>query len=214
MKRIQALFAAIAIIIACASFSATAQFRYSPVLGVNINNLNFKQDLVTVGQTVGATAGIQGELMFPGIGFGIDFGLLYNQSGAKVNLGERLIWSSDGYGNENVMMHNIQIPLHLRFKWTRMDGLEDYIAPFVYGGPEFVIHAGHNKIKGNEGATKPFDYAGGSLGLTAGLGFEVFRNWQISGQYTWGMTYVLKTRLLDNFSARSSQWSVRVAYFF
>lgn len=215
MKLKQASIAAIAIVLlSLLPFKASAQFRYAPIVGVNINNLNFKQDLVTIGQTVGATAGIQGEMMFPGIGFGIDFGLLYNQMGAKVNLGERKIWSSQGYGNENVMIHSIQIPLHLRFKWTRMNGLEDYIAPFVYGGPDFSIQAGHNKIKGNEGEPRPFKYAGGELGLTAGVGFELFRRWQVSGQYTWGMTYLLKTRLLDNYSAQSRQWSVRVAYFF
>ena len=36
-------------------------------------------------------------------------------------------------------LHMLEIPLHLRFKWTRMNGLEDYIAPFVYGGPDFSI---------------------------------------------------------------------------
>ena len=72
----------------------------------------FKQDLVSVDQTVGGTAGIQCEMMFPGIGFGIDFGLMYNLMGAKVNLGEKKIWSVDGYGNERLALHYIQIPLH------------------------------------------------------------------------------------------------------
>ena len=186
---------------------ASAQFRYGPTASVNFNSLSFKQKLFTVGQSVGADAGIMGELMFPGIGFGIDFGLQYNMMGAKTHLGEKLIWSSQGYDVENVMIHNIQIPVHIRFKWTRMDGLEDYIAPFVYGGPDFAIQAGHSKIEA-------FKFSGGDLGLTVGLGAEVLRRWQISGQYTWGMTYALKTTLLDNFSAQNRQWSIKVAYLF
>ncbi len=187
--------------------SVSAQFRYSGIVGANISNLTFKQDLVTVDQTVGYTAGVQGELMFPGLGFGIDLGLLYNQLGANVNLGEKKVWSSLGYGKERVYLHYIQIPLHMRFKWTRMNGLEEIVAPFVYGGPDFTILAAH-------GNCDAFDYAGGELGLTAGLGFELFQKWQVSASYTWGMTYSLKTKLLEDFSARNKHWAVKVAYFF
>ncbi len=187
--------------------SVSAQFRYSGIVGANISNLTFKQDLVTVDQTVGYTAGVQGELMFPGLGFGIDLGLLYNQLGANVNLGEKKVWSSLGYGKERVYLHYIQIPLHMRFKWTRMNGLEEIVAPFVYGGPDFTILAAH-------GNCDAFDYAGGELGLTAGLGFELFQKWQVSASYTWGMTYSLKTKLLEDFSARNKHWAVKVSYFF
>lgn len=203
MKRISALFA----IICLCAIAASAQFRAAGVAGATFTNLSFNQDIVPVKGTVGYQAGVLGELMFPGIGFGLDFGLMYNQGGAKVNLGDKTVWSSLGYGNERLYLHYAQIPLHLRFKWTRMSGLEDYIAPFVFGGPELNILLAHNKCKA-------FDYAGGSLGLTAGLGFEIYRNWQISGSYTWGMTYACKTVLLDNFSARNRQWTVRLAYFF
>lgn len=186
---------------------ASAQFRYGPVAGPTLTDLVFKQDLVTVDRCVGATAGVQGELMFPGIGFGIDIGLLYNQMGAKVNLGEREVWSSLGYGNERVWLHYIQIPLHLRFKYTRLNGLEEKIAPLIFGGPDFTILAAH-------GGCDAFDYAGGELGITAGAGVELWRNWQVTASYTWGMTYALKTKLLDDFSARNRHWTLRVAYLF
>ena len=154
------------------------------------------------------------ELMFPGIGFGMDMGLLYTTMGAKTDLGSRLIWSSDGFGKENTMLHTFQIPLHLRFKWTRMNGFEDILAPFVYGGPDFDFIFAHNSIKGNSGVKNPYQYAFGELGLTCGGGVELFKRWQISAQYTWGMTYVVKTRKLDNESARNRMWVARVAYFF
>ncbi len=203
MKRLLSL----ALILCAVVGVASAQFRYSALAGVNVNTLNFKQDLVSVDQTVGYQAGVQGELMFPGLGFGLDLGLLYNQMGAKVNLGERKIWASQGIGTEHVYLHYVQIPFHLRFKWTRMNGLEDYISPLVYGGPDFTILAAHGK-------SDAFKYAGGELGLTVGFGFELCRNWQVTAAHTWGMTYALKTQLLDDFSARNGQWAVRVARFF
>lgn len=190
-----------------ASFSANAQFRRAAVVGAELTNLKFKQDLVDVNQTASFTAGVQGEMMFPGIGFGIDFGAFYNQLGAKVNLGQRKVWASQGYGDERVRLHNLQIPLHLRFKWTRLNGLEEIVAPFVYGGPEFDILLGHGKCDA-------FSYAGGSLDLAVGGGVELFQRWQLSFQYNWGMTYAIKTKLLDNFSARNRCMSLRLAYFF
>lgn len=206
MKKI-VILAILAVVAAVAPTAANAQFRYGATAGVNISNLEFKQELVGVSGGAGYGAGVVGELMFPGIGFGIDLGFQYNQLGAKVNLGEKPVWSYEGYGNERLYLHYIQIPLHLRFKWTRMNGLEEKVAPFVYGGPDFTILAAH-------GNCKAIDYAGGELGLTAGVGFEILRRWQVTGSYTWGMTYALKTRLLDDFSARNRNWSVRVTYFF
>ena len=202
------------IIAVAAAVPAVAQFRYAPIVGININDLKFKQDLFNVDKTVAFQVGVQGELMFPGIGFGMDFAFLYNQMGAKTDLGSRPIWQQDGFGNENVMLHTFQIPVHIRFKWTRMNGLEDYIAQFVYCGPDFAINFADSRIKGNDGAKNPYEYSGGDLGLTAGGGFELWKKWQVSLQYTWGMTYLLRTRKLDNLSARNRQWAVRVAYFF
>lgn len=206
MKKLFAL-AIIALAAVIAPVVAKSQFRYGPVVGVTINDLVFKQDLIDISQQAGYMAGIQGELMFPGIGVGLDLGLLYNQQGALVKLGQRKVWAADGYGSERVYIHNIQIPIHLRFKYTRLNGVEDKIAPIVFGGPEFNIQVAH-------GHCDAFKYSGGDLGLTAGIGAELFRRWQVTGSYTWGMTYALKTRLLDDFSARSRQWTVRIAYFF
>ncbi len=72
--------------------------------------------------------------MFPGIGFGIDLGLRYEQLGASLNMGDFPMWE-DSYGKERIYIHNIRIPFHLKFKYTRFQGFEDYPAPFVFGGP-------------------------------------------------------------------------------
>lgn len=202
MKKILAL-----IILLVSAVGAFAQFRYGPIAGVTVNTLKFKQDLVSISQQVGYTAGVQGELMFPGIGLGIDIGLMYNQQGAKVGLGEKTVWASDGYGDERVFIHNLLIPVHLRFKYTRLNGIEEKIAPLIYGGPDFNIQLAH-------GRCKAFDYSGGDLGLTVGGGVELFQHWQLTVSHTWGMTYALQTKLLDGFTARSRQWMVRLAYFF
>lgn len=191
---------------------ANAQLRYGATAGVDITSLKFKQDLFNIEQSVGYEAGVMGELMFPGIGFGLDFGAMYSQRGATLDMGSREVWAASKLGRERVYLHYLEIPFNLRFKWTRMNGLEDYIAPYIFGGPKASFLVGHNNVKGTDG--KVFEYAGGDLGLQAGMGFELWKNWQVQASYTWGMTYALKTVKLDNFSARNRTWSVRTVYFF
>lgn len=205
MKKLTIMLLLVAAILTPATLRG--EFRWGATAGVDFTTLKFKQDLFSVDQTTGFQAGIQGEMMFPGIGFGVDVGMMYTMRGAKLNLGEKLIWSSQGYTDPRCYLHDIDIPISLRFKWTRLQGLEDYIAPYIFGGPVFSILAGHSDIDA-------LDYAGMDLGVQAGLGFEIMKKWQIQGSYNWGMTYALKTKLLDDLSARSRTWSVRVTYFF
>ncbi|MGM9847625.1 MAG: porin family protein [Muribaculaceae bacterium] len=204
MKKI---FLAILFVASFIAFDASAQFRYGPTLGVDFTTLKFKQDLFTVDQSVGYQAGIQGEMMFPGIGFGVDIGAMYEQRGATLNLGEKKVWSSQGYGSHRSYLHYLSIPINLRFKWTRMNGLEDYIAPYVFGGPNISFMLAHSSIDA-------LDYTTADLGLQVGFGFEVLKRWQIQASYDWGMTYCVKTKILDDHSAKNRTWSVRVVRFF
>lgn len=192
--------------------SAQQEFRYGPMAGLNITDVSFKQTIVGTGQAYGPQAGLQCEFIFTSFGLGIDFGALYSMTGAHIDLGQKPIWSLQGLGRERVMIHNLQIPVHLRFKWTKMQGFEDYLAPFVYGGPDFNIQLGHSSHRrdGNDA----FKFSGGDVALTCGFGLEIMKNWQASFGYSWGVTYSLKTKLLEDYSARSHGWNVRVAYLF
>ncbi len=205
-KLITKICIALAILIAGAQ-GATAQFRYGATLGADFSTLKFKQDLFTIDQSVGPEAGITTEMMFPGIGFGLGSGILYQMKGANLHMGEKKVWASQGYGEEHAYLHYLQIPVNLKFKWTRMNGLEDYVAPFIYGGPAIGFLFGHSHIPALE-------YPLADISLELGFGVEVFKNWQVSAVRNWGMTYCTKTKLLDDFSAKNRTWSVRVVYYF
>jgi len=202
MKKILILLAAIMV-----SLPGMSQFRWGVAAGTNFTHYRFKQDLVHISTLPGADVGVMGELMFPGIGFGVDFGLHYNMHGSKVNFGQRKVWASDGIGNENCYVHTIEIPVNLRFKYTNLNGIERIVAPFVFGGPVFSITAGHSNVKALE-------YPGGCFMLQCGIGAELWEHFQITGGYCWGMTYEIRTKKLDNFSARPEGWTIGVAYLF
>lgn len=192
--------------LALGCLTASAQFRWGVTAGFNYQEQHFKQDLMEVDAGAGFSTGLMGELMFPGIGFGIDVGIQYEQHGSKMHFGDRIIWSSDGFGTMRSTIHLLQIPLNLRFKYTRLNGIESKVAPFVYGGPVFNIQLGHN-------ACAPLEYSGGSIGMQCALGVELWRKFQVSGGYYWDLTYETRTRKLENFSAKPQGWQVKLVYF-
>ncbi|MDE6078492.1 MAG: PorT family protein [Duncaniella sp.] len=204
MKKVYSLVIMLCMMLA-GSGAAHAEMRWGATAGVNFNRYHFKQPLIGGHLGVGGLAGVTGEMMFPGIGFGVELGLLYNNLNSVEDLSKKPIW--DNCGSPRIMLHNLTIPFNLKFKWTRMNGVEDYVAPFVVGGPLLDIQLGHNN-----GQTMKF--SGGVFGLRAGLGAEIYKRWQVSANYTWGMTYAMKAKLLTDFAARTGTWDVRVTYFF
>lgn len=191
------------------AFSANAEFRWGPMIGVNGSSFFWKQDLVTTKYRIGGSAGVIGEVMIPGIGFGFDIGLRYQLNGAKVNFGERPVWGGapDYMGNEDVWFHTLQIPLNLRFKYTRLDGLERIIAPFAYAGPVFTFNLATNKVP-------VIEHPEGTVDIQIGAGAELWERFQISGGYYWGVSYQVRTIKLDNFSARPQGWFINAAWLF
>ncbi|MBE6305869.1 MAG: PorT family protein [Bacteroidales bacterium] len=210
MKKLRSL--ALSVMALAATLSASAQFRYGPKIGANFTDMTFKQTIVGTSSTTNPAAGLECEFIFTNFGLGIDFGIGYSATGGKVNLGEKPIWGLQGYGNERVMIHNLHIPLHLRFKWTKLQGFEDYLAPFIYGGPDFNIQVGHSSH--NRAGSSAFKFSGGDVALSCGFGLEIMRNWQASFGYSWAVTYSLRTSLLENYSARMRGWNVKIAYLF
>ena len=101
MKRVFAIMAAVLLVFV----SVKAEFRYGPIIGGGISNLHFKQDLVDIKKVPSFSAGVLGEMMFAGIGFGMDLGLKYEMRGAKMDLGSKPMWADQGYGNERYYMH-------------------------------------------------------------------------------------------------------------
>lgn len=205
MKKILKMFVLLCLLLGAKS--AYAETRYGAIAGISFNDLKFSQDLITIDDKVGYSAGVFTEVMFQGIGFGLDLGCMYTQRGAVVHLEERKVWNSDGWGAERVYLHSLEIPLNLRFKFRRLGGFEEYCAPFLFAGPSFMINAGIGKVSA-------FNYAFGDIGLQFGCGLELFKKWQVSVSYNKGLTKCIETVKLDEFQAKNNSLNIRLAYFF
>lgn len=186
--------------------SANAELRWGPTASVNFNTFHWKEPLLETHLQAGFDAGIMTEIMIPGIGFGVDAGLTYGMRRGRVNFGEWEAWKSQGFGDENVVLHTINVPLHLRFKYTRLEGIEETIAPLAFAGPVFQFNAGNN--------CKALEQPFGTVALDFGLGCELFQKYQISVGYLWGLSYSAKTKVLENLSVRSDGFRINLAVFF
>lgn len=191
------------------TFTADAETRWGIVAVGNYSNLKFNQDLISVDKGFGGGAGLMGEIIIPGIGFAVDGSVIYSAFTSNVHLGERRVWSNDGFGNETLCNHTIDIPLNLKFKYSNLNGIENIIAPLAYVGPSFTVHVGD----GSKGADA-MSYKRIAFGIHVGAGCELFRRVQVSASYTWGITKTLSTIKLDDFEAKNKYWRLQVAYMF
>lgn len=187
--------------------SISAQTRYGAVAGVNLSTLHFNQEIIDVNFTTGYTAGVFGELIFPGIGFGVDASFLYTKRGGELLMGEHTVWESQGLGTENCQLHYLDIPINLRFKYTDLNGLEDVIAPFAYLGPQMSFLIAHNNIPALE-------YPLATFALNFGIGCELYKQVQVSICYEYGFSYTVRTTELDDYSAQNRVWKLTAAYMF
>lgn len=205
MRRITLLIAATLLAATVAMAQTTS--RWGITAGANHNDLHFKQsDIVPTSRMWGPQLGVTGEMNFSGIGFGVEGSALYTLKQGKVDYGSRTIWSSVGAGNETVSMHYLDVPLHLKFKWHRMGGLETTFMPFVYVGPQFsfLLHGSHGELN---------SYPPVNVYLDMGLGGEFFERWQLRAGYNFSIGQTLHTKLLDENIAKNRTWYVNLTYF-
>ena len=195
------------LLIASAAASGQTTSRWGITAGATINEVHFKQhDIVPSKRAVGPQLGVTGEMNFSGIGFGVEGSLLYTLKQGKVNYGERTVWESQGFGDEMVSMHYLDVPLHLKFKYNRLGGAESTIMPMVFVGPQFsfLMHGNHGNIN---------KYSPVSVYLDMGLGCELLERVQLRGGYNFSIGQTFHTKMLDENVAKNRTWYFNVTWF-
>jgi hypothetical protein len=195
------------LLIASATASGQTTSRWGITAGATINEVHFKQhDIVPSKRAVGPQLGVTGEMNFSGIGFGVEGSLLYTLKQGKVNYGERTVWESQGFGDEMVSMHYLDVPLHLKFKYNRLGGAESTIMPMVFVGPQFsfLMHGNHGDIN---------KYSPVSVYLDMGLGCELMERVQLRGGYNFSIGQSFHTKMLDENVAKNRTWYFNVTWF-
>ena len=205
MKKTFLLIAALLLTASAAMAQTTS--RWGITAGANFNEVHFKQtDIVPSKRAWGPQVGMTGEMNFSGLGFGVDGGLLYTLKQGKVNYGDRHMWAAVGAGNETVSMHYLDVPLHLKLKFNRLNGAETTIMPMVYVGPQFsfLLHGTHGALN---------SYPPVNVYLDMGVGCELFERWQLRGGYNFSVGQTFHTKLLDENVAKNRTWYLNLTWF-
>ena len=183
--------------------------RWGVTVGGNYNEIHFKQtDIFESDRMFGPSIGVTGDMIIPGIGFCVDGSILYTMRQGRLHLGDKKIWSSLGIETQTARQHYIDVPLNLKFRYSRLGGLESTIMPFIYAGPTFSFLVGHNKVD------DALRYTTVNVLLHAGIGIELFNKVQVSGGYCFSVGQNLGTKLLDDHVAKHRSWFVQATYFF
>ncbi|MCQ2288494.1 MAG: PorT family protein [Muribaculaceae bacterium] len=208
MKRIK-IMAMLVIAAIATSLTAQAQTetRWGVTAGLNYNEIHFKQsDILNVTRGFGPQVGLTGEMNIPGVGFSVDASMLYSMRSGKINYGERKVWESQGLGKENCIMHAIDVPLSLKFKYHNLDGFENKVMPMVSAGPTFSFLVGKNLQNVNT-------YRPVSVLMHMGVGAEIYKRLQVSVNYNFNVGETLRTRVLDENNAKNRCWSLVATYY-
>ena len=188
--------------------AAQSESRWGVTVGANYNEIHFKQSgLVPVDRAFGPVAGVTGEVNIPGAGFAVDASLLYSMRSGKIHYGDKAVWASSGLGNETCTMHNIDVPLSLKFKFHKLGGFENTLMPLLYAGPTFSFNVGKNLASVHQ-------YTPVSVLVRAGAGEEIVRRVQVSVNFSFSVGETLRTRLLDEMIAKNRCWNASVTYYF
>ena len=196
-----------AMVIGTVAATAQTSSRWGITAGVNNNEVHFKQqDIVPSERMWGPQLGVTGEMNFSGIGFGAEASLLYTLKQGKVNYGDRTVWSSVGAGNETVAMHYLDVPLHVKLKYNRLNGMETTIMPMLYVGPQFsfLVNGNHRNLN---------SYPPVNVYLDMGAGMELLERWQLRVGFNFSIGQSFHTKLLDDNVAKNRTWYASLTYF-
>ncbi len=209
MRKFTRLIILAIVVLSAVSSFAQPERRWGVTVGGNYNEIHFKQsDIFDSDRMFGGSVGVTGDLMIPGVGFGIDGSILYTLRQGKIHFGDKHAWASQGIETQTAQLHYIDVPLNLKFRYSRLNGVENTIMPFVYVGPTFSFLAGHNKVD------DALRYTTVNVLLHAGVGVEIANKIQLSGGYSFSVGQNLGTKILDQHVAKHRTWFVQATYFF
>lgn len=199
----------IAIALVASAVNMRAETRLGATAGVTYNKLHFGQtDIFRSDAMLGGNAGVMGELMIPGIGFGVDASLLYSMRNAKLHFEDKKAWSAQGVGTETATFHYIDIPINLKFRYHNLNGFENTVMPMAFAGPVISVLAGHSKC------ADQLSYEKVSLSVQMGIGCELFEKVQVKVGYQFGVGESCRTKLLEENTAKNRTWFLNATYFF
>ncbi len=219
MKKLKALVIALAAIAICA-LPASAQFRFGPRVGVEVNSMRLNSSVFDNDNRAGFTGGLQAEFTIPVVNLAFDLSVMYvhrvGQSSLKNANGTLSADDSELLASKNFKKRDyIEIPLNFKYK-IGLPIVGKIISPYIFTGPSFAVLASKREIT-NAYKNKAFDMA-----WNFGVGLQLFTHLQIGASYGLGLTKTVERLHLDlagitggtPIEGKNNYWTVTAAWLF
>lgn len=168
---------------------SSAQFRWGPKVGIDLNQMHFNKEVVNSDNQTGFTGGLMAEFQVPIIGICVDGSVMYARRNVKFEDGD--IYKRDF----------IDIPINLKYKFN-FPVVSRIVVPYLMTGPNFSFLVSKNKIEGGKKST---------VAWTFGLGAELISHLQLSASYNFGIT---KATSAEGVYGKDRYWAVTAAWLF
>jgi hypothetical protein len=195
----------VAIAVAAAATTASAQFRIGPRVGIDVNSLRFNESVFNSDNRVGFTGGIQAEFTVPVINLAFDASVMYTRRNS-----ESAVSATDEDGNIYKSRDYISIPVNFKYKFG-LPVVGKVLSPYIFTGPEFAF------LASKRAAADAWNQKKVDVAWNVGLGLQLFTHLQIGASYGFGITKVAeKISPVDGKSldGKNKYWTVTAAWLF
>jgi len=209
MKTIKSLILILTLIVAV---PASAQFRWGPRLGAEINSMRLDKSIFNNDNRAGFTGGLTCEFTVPVVGIAFDLSLMYVH---RVSNSESLNSDPDNQGlvtsSRFKSRDYLEIPINFKYK-IGLPLIGKIVTPYVFTGPSFAVLTSKRAITAAY-KNKAFDAA-----WNFGLGLELFSHLQVAASYGVGLNKTVEFIGISNstnpIEGKNNYWTVTAAWLF
>ncbi len=215
MKAIKTLLLSIIAMVTVA-VPATAQFRFGPRIGTEVNRMSLNTDVFNNENRAGFTGGLQMEFTVPVVGVGFDVSLMYvhrinnnvytGNTGSSSAADDEALINSSAYRNRDY----IEIPVNFKYK-IGLPLVGKIVTPYLFTGPSFAFLTSKKAIT-NAYKNKSVDVA-----WNFGVGLQLFSHLQVGASYGLGMTNSFKKISGiggTDIEGKNKYWTITAAWMF
>lgn len=167
---------------------ASAQFRWGPKVGIEVNKMHFNKELGNSDNQTGFTGGLMAEIQVPIIGICVDGSVMYARRNVKMD--------------EAVAKRDfLDIPINLKYKFN-FPVISRIAVPYLTTGPNFSFLLSKKNLGGEKKSNVAWSF---------GLGAELLSHLQIGASYNFDIT---KATDEDGVYGKNRYWVVSAAYLF
>lgn len=202
MKSIKAIMLVLAVIVSAATFTADAQFRFGPKVGLTVNDMHFNKSVIDADNQTGWTAGVMGEFTVPVIGISADLSAMYVRRNTKFLAEQKIPKDNRDY---------IEIPLNVRYNFS-LPLINKVVVPYIGVGPSVSFLTSRKNIK-DAYSNKSVDWA-----FNFGFGLRFLNHIDLNARYGLGLTKAVRAAGANTQAAgiegKNRYWTITAAYLF